>query len=180
MVLQYLSSIFSKEIQIKYHFKGILQNLVFKSISLNSIFKILWQGVVSLKMLISKQMSVFIPCIGKKIFPPCNCLCLPLIRICHSSKIHFQLLYTSTWTAHNNTNYRHATHELRMESTNLIPPTLSSDSSFLNFLGVRGFFLALFSDSSSGISKAALSRPRPPLMDCHTQRQHSQHAAPQH
>lgn len=39
-------------------------------------------------MLISKQMSVFIPCIGKKLFPPCNCLCLPLIRICHSSKIH--------------------------------------------------------------------------------------------
>lgn len=80
----------------------------------------------------------------------------------------------------NNTNYTHATRELRMESTNLIPPTLSSDSSFLNFLGVRGFFLAFFSDSSSGISKAALSRPRPPLMDCHTQRQHSKHAAPQH
>lgn len=135
-------------------------------------------------MLISKQMSVFIPCIGKKIFPPCNCLCLPFIRICHSSKIHllaaiYQYRVLGQHTC-NNTNYTHATRELRMESTNLIPPTLSSDSSFLNFLGVRGFFLAFFSDSSSGISKAALSRPRPPLMDCHTQRQHSQHAAPQH
>lgn len=133
-------------------------------------------------MLISKQMSVFIPCISKKIFPPCNCLCLPLIRICHSSKIHllaaiYQYLDS---TQQHKFIYTHATRELRMESTNLIPPTLSSDSSFLNFLGVRGFFLAFFSDSSSGISKAALSRPRPPLMDCHTQRQHSQHAAPQH
>lgn len=71
----------------KFRLNTILR-VFFKSISLNSIFKILWQGVVSLKMLISKQMSVFIPCIGKKIFPPCNCLCLPLIRICHSSKIH--------------------------------------------------------------------------------------------
>lgn len=86
----------------------------------------------------------------------------------------FTSCYISVHGQHTTTQIiRHATRELGMESTNLIPPTLSSDSSFLNFLGVRGFFLAFFSDSSSGISKAALSRPRPPLMDCHTQRQHS-------